>query len=697
MNQHAPKHDLLFELGTEELPPGSLQTLSEALLRELLDGLAARELEHGEARCFATPRRLAVLVQDVAALGPDKHIEQLGPALQAARDASGAWTQAALGFARKQGVAPEALELIDTAKGQRLGVRRTEPGAQLRECLNALLNDSVRALPIAKRMRWGASRVEFVRPVHWVVAMLDEEAGFGEVLGVASGKHSRGHRVHSNRELLITRPRDYEQILADAQVVADFARRRQMICEQVEEEASALGATAVIDPALLDEVTALVEWPVALTGNFERRFLEVPQEALISSMKEHQKYFHVVDEHGQLLPHFITVSNIRSRDPAQVIAGNERVIRPRLSDAAFFYEQDRQTPLAERVNSLRDVVFQQQLGTLHDKSQRMVALAAALAPHVGAPAAQSQRAALLCKADLVSDLVLEFGELQGIAGASYAAHDGEDPAVVRAIRQHYWPRFAGDALPEDSCATCLALADRLDTLVGIFAIGQSPTGSRDPFALRRASLAVLRILVEGHHSVDLRDALALAAAQFPPALNASAAVDTVLAYMLERFRAWFEDEGIATETFRAVQALALSQPLDIQRRVHAVHAFSQSAEAGALAAANKRVANILDKLDEGHVFAEVDAARLQDAAEQALWQAISGVAGDVYEAAAQADYTRALALLAGLRPAVDAFFDTVMVNSEEAALRNNRLNLLRSLRLLFLNVADISQLVIARS
>lgn len=683
---------LLVELGTEELPPKSLKTLGLAFRDGILAGLRQRELGFGEVQWFASPRRLAVLVGDVALQAADRAVEALGPPADQARDDAGQWKPAALGFARKQGVEPEQLQVIETPKGARLGLRSVQAGARTRDCLNEIIHESIRDLPVAKRMRWGASRVEFVRPVHWVVAMLGNETNFGEVLGLPTGNVTRGHRVHSRGEIVLKRPEDYPAALAEARVVASFEERQAMIREQVEVEASALKATAVIDPALLEEVTGLVEWPVALTGNFEERFLEVPAEALISSMKEHQKYFHLVDSEGRLLPHFITVANIESKDPVQVIAGNERVIRPRLSDAAFFFQTDRKRSLASRVDDLRNVVFQQQLGTLHDKARRVSRLAGELAQRLGSPVELAQRAGLLGKADLTTEMVLEFADMQGIAGAYYARHDGEDAAVADALEQQYWPRFAGDRLPEGLTAAAVALADRLDTLVGIFGIGQPPTGSKDPFALRRASLAVLRILVEKELDLDLRECLALAADQFPDNTLQAECTEQVLDYVLERFRAWYEEDGIPVEVFRAVSANRPSRPLDIQRRVKAVHAFTRLPEAEALAAANKRVGNILDKLDAGFTFDQVDDGLLEASEEQLLADQLRTL-GETSEAhLAEGRYTEALSCLAALQQPVDAFFDGVMVNSENQALRRNRLNLLHALRQRFLQVADISQL-----
>ncbi len=687
---------LLVELGTEELPPKALKSLGLAFRDGIVRGLQERKLGFGEVQWFATPRRLAVLVAEVQLQVPDQSVETLGPPLDSARDKAGNWTAAAIGFARKQGVEPEQLQVFETPKGSRLGLVSTVKGAATSASLNDIINASIQQLPIPKRMRWGASRVEFVRPVHWVVAMLGARWDHGEILGLPTGNATRGHRFHSSGSITLQRPEDYREALANAKVVASFEQRRAMIRDQVEVEASALRATAVIDEDLLDEVAGLVEWPVALTGSFEARFLEVPAEALVSSMKAHQKYFHLVDAQGKLMPNFITIANIESKDPVQVIAGNERVIRPRLSDAAFFFDTDRKTPLEQRVAKLDSVVFQQQLGTLLDKTHRVMKVAAGLAERMGAAPAPAERAALLSKADLLTDMVVEFADMQGIAGQYYALHDGEEPDVAAAIAQQYWPKFAGDRLPESPTACALGMADRLDTLVGIFGIGQPPTGSRDPFALRRASLAVLRIMVEHELDLDLRDCLELAAAQYPGGVLAPGTTGQVLDYMIERFRAWYEEEAIPVEVFKAVSARKSSRPLDIQRRVHAVHAFSALPEAAALAAANRRVSNILEQLDASHQFGEVSPDLLLKPEEQKLAATLATLAGVAGGHLARDEYTQALTCLAQLREPVDAFFDAVMVNADDASLRRNRLNLLKALRELFLQVADISQLVVSK-
>lgn len=687
---------LLVELGTEELPPKALKALGQAFAKGIENGLTQRDLSLGAARWFASPRRLAVQIADVPLRSADKEIELLGPPADKAKDGDGNWTPAAAGFAKKQGMAPEDLVVIDTPKGARLGVQKNEPGVDTASVINDVIGESIAGLPIPRRMRWGASRVEFVRPVHWVVAMLGESPVEGEILGLPCGNKTRGHRFHSNGELALSKAEDYEDTLSSEKVIAHFDTRKKRIVESINTVAAELGAVAVISDDLLDEVTGLVEWPVALAGSFEERFLDVPADALISSMKEHQKYFHVVDEQGNLKPYFITVSNIESTDPAQVIAGNERVIRPRLSDAAFFFETDKKTPLASRNEKLEGIVFQKKLGSVADKTRRVAALAKTLAGFTGADAALAERAAMLSKCDLVTDMVLEFSDMQGVAGAYYAEHDGEPTEVAQAIAQQYWPKFAGDRLPESPVGCALGLADRLDTLVGIFGIGQAPTGSKDPFALRRASLAVLRILVEKELDLNLRECLDQAAAGYAEGVLKEGTVDEVFAYMIERFRAWYEEDNIPVEAFKAVTATGPVQPLDIHRRVHAVNAFSQLPEAQALAAANKRVSNILNKLDASHSFSEVSADLLQEAQETELYSALGTLSAESDKHLASGDYAQALTALAGLRAPVDAFFDDVMVNVDDEALRNNRLNLLKQLRNQFLAVADISELAVSK-
>lgn len=690
----------LVEIGTEELPPKALKALHDSFRDGIEAGLRAANIGFGRLHPFAAPRRLAVLVEALEPRQPDQQIEKLGPNVANAFGADGNPTKAAEGFAKSCGVEFAQLGRIDTDKGERLVYRATQAGKASAELLPQIVSDALNQLPIPKRMRWGARRAEFVRPVHWLVMLYGDDVVDCEILDVKAGRDTRGHRFHANRSFALKSAADYQLTLEnEAFVIADFNERRGRIRTQVEAEGKKLNGIAVIDENLLDEVTGLVEWPVALSGSFEERFLKVPQEALISSMKEHQKYFHVVDANGKLLPHFITVSNIQSSDPQQVIAGNERVIRPRLSDAAFFFETDLKTPLATRREKLKTVVFQEKLGTVFDKTTRIAQLAAWIAQRIGGNAKWAAKAGELCKADLVSAMVGEFDDMQGIAGCYYAKHEGEPEEMAEALREHYQPRFAGDELPHTKTGVAVALADRLDTLVGIFGIGQPPTGSKDPFALRRAALGVLRLIVEKGFDIDLRDALTQAQAGYAqqnPALAGNAKlVDDVLGYMVERFRAWFEDEKIPVEVFFAVAAKNLSNPLDINQRVQAVHSFSKLPEAQALAAANKRVSNLLAKQGDA-ALPPLDMKLLKEPAEMALGMQICELAQKAMPLLAQRRYREGLEQLAGLRASVDRFFDDVMVMVDDEALRNNRLALLSMLRGLFLEVADISLLAPAK-
>lgn len=682
---------LLFELGTEELPAGQLVTMADALNNGICAGLRQRGLAYESAHWFATPRRLAVLVDGLSTQAPDSEQQVLGPPAANARDSEGNWTPAAQGFAKKQGIEPDALEIIDTDKGPRLGLNKVERGAHAADVVAEIIADAVAAIPVSKRMRWGRSRHEFLRPVQWLVALLDDQIVPLSLFGLESGRDSRGHRFHHSGTVTLTKAGEYSEAMSRAHVMADFQYRREVIRDQVNAIALAEGAKAVIDEALLDEVTGLVEWPVALKGSFDAAFLDVPAEALISSMKEHQKYFHLTDHNERLLPLFITVANIDSRNPALVVSGNEKVIRPRLSDAAFFFETDKKTALVDRAERLSGVVFQQKLGTLADKTARVGQLAGWLAEHIGADKATSERAALLAKCDLVSDMVLEFPELQGIAGAHYARNDGEPEAVAAAIEQHYWPRFAGDNLPESREAMAVALADRLDTMAGIFGIGQTPTGSKDPFALRRASVAVIRLLIALDTDLDLLTLATQAASAFPAGALSEGAAQAVTDYTLERLRAWYEDQQIGVDVLRAVLETGLTNPAEIDRRVHAVYQFAQQDSAVALAAANKRVANILAKSETG-TEQSVDASLLSESAEQQLFESLTGLESSLQAQIADKDYTAALETLARLREPVDAFFEQVMVNADDPALRRNRHALLARLRAAFIGIADIAQL-----
>ena len=688
--------DFLLELGTEELPPTALKSLLAALAAGVKAGLDDAGLPYNAINSYASPRRLALVVEQLAEATPVRQVTNWGPPAQVAFDADGKPTRAAEAFAKKNGLAIDELTTENDGKADKLVAHQEAGGEPTTDLLAAIVRDALAKLPIPKRMRWGAKRTEFVRPAHWLVMLFGDDVVEAEVLGLSAGRDSRGHRFHHNQVISIDSPGNYVEIMKAAYVQVDMAARRALIIDQVNREAAAIDGTAVIDEDLLDEVTALVEWPVALTGRFEERFLQVPAEALVSSMAEHQKYFHVVDNDGQLKPYFITVANIESQDPSQVIDGNERVIRPRLSDAAFFFETDKKHTLASQRKRLGSIVFQAKLGSILDKTDRIAALAASIASDIGADAAKAKRAGELSKADLVTEMVLEFDKMQGIAGYYYALNDGEDPEVANALKEQYLPKYAGDELPDTQTGTLIALADRLDTIVGIFGIGQKPTGSKDPFALRRASLGALRLMVEKDINLDLRELLKRAASGHGDNIkDAASTVEESLAYMLERFRAWYEEDQIATEVYLAVAAKKLSHPVDINTRVLAVDAFAQLPEAQALAAANKRVSNILSKLEEAPA-SEVNTKLLAEPAEQQLAEAVADKAQRVAPLFAERRYADALAELATLRAAVDTFFDDVMVMADDQALRNNRLALLAQLRGLFLQVADISALAPAK-
>jgi len=681
---------LFFELGTEELPAGEIAGMSEALRSGIVSGLNEQRLYFTDAVVFSTPRRLAIWVKDVATQAPDETRDVIGPPLSAAKDAQGAWTKAAEGFARKQGIEADALVVREEKGVERVSAHVAQIGAKACEVIPAIVADAVGSIPVSKRMRWGRKRDEFLRPVQWLVLLFGEEVLPLELFGLEAGRETRGHRFHHNDSIVLTCPTTYQAVMLDAKVVVDAAERRQLVAEQV----AALGQSeevVALSEELLDEVTGLVEWPVALRGSFDPAFLEVPSEALISAMKTHQKYFHINDaKTGALLPSFITISNINSNNPANVIAGNERVIRPRLADAAFFFANDKTASLASRTDRLAGVVFQHQLGSLLDKTSRITALAEELANIIGADSKTAKRAASLAKCDLVSEMVLEFPELQGVAGADYARHDGEPEAVAVAILEHYYPRYAGDHLPTTEEATAVAIADRIDTLIGIFGIGQPPTGSKDPFALRRASLAVIRMLVGLGKPIPLRDILqysySVHAANLSPTV-----VDDVLNYIFERLESWYADQSISVDVVRAVLAAQSSDLYDIDLRIQTVATFSETETAGHLAAANKRVANILAKAERND-HAAPDPNLFTEDAESALFDCVVSAEAALAPLLQARDYQSVLGHLAGLRQPVDRFFESVMVNVDDDAVRLNRLCLLGSLRRLFIQLADMALL-----
>ncbi|MCX4189526.1 glycine--tRNA ligase subunit beta [Methylophaga sp. OBS3] len=685
------QQDFLFELGTEELPPTALGNLSNALQTAVEQGLKTAELSFSSTQVYAAPRRLALAVYDLQTRQADREVERRGPAVNAAFDDEGNPSKALQGFARSCGVDVDALETLETDKGKWLVYRQQQDGQAAAELLPQIIQQALDALPIAKRMRWGNSNAEFVRPVHWLVMLLGDEVVPATILDTVADRISYGHRFHHPKPIRINSARSYApQLETEGHVLADFAARREAVRGQVTELATSLGGQAIIDSELLDEVTGLVEWPVAIAGSFDQRFLELPPQALISSMQGHQKYFPVESKQGELLANFITVSNIESRDVDQVIAGNERVIRPRLSDAAFFWDTDRKQPLSARQEQLKTIVFQNKLGTVFDKSQRVAALASVIAEQIGADPKLAQRAGELAKCDLLTEMVGEFPELQGIMGRNYATLDGEPAEVANALDEQYMPRFAGDDLPAGQIGQALSLAEKLDTLVGLFGIGQPPTGAKDPFALRRAALGALRIIIEKQLDLDLSELLPRAVDNFAGKLSEENTAEQVQNYMFERLRGYVLDSGATTDTFEAVMAVAPSRPLDFMQRLKAVSGFRELSQAEALAAANKRIDNILRKNGAYDQQLDLKADLLSDSAEQDLAKLLAEVQTDVAPLMQDADYAAVLNRLATMRDSIDKFFDDVMVMADDPAVRDNRLALLNQTRALFIGVADIS-------
>jgi glycyl-tRNA synthetase beta chain len=690
--------DFLLELGTEELPPKALSALEQALATGIATRLEHARLTHGAIESFATPRRLAVRVRRLSTAQPPLLVKRRGPPLRAAFDESGQPTRAALAFADSCGVTVADLGRETDAKGaEYLAYAGTQSGAVTVSLLPAIVQQALDALPIPKRMRWGAGAAEFVRPVHWLLLLYGREQVPATLLDTASGTLTFGHRFMAPKALKVSSPARYEQALETrGKVIAGFSKRRDRIRAQALAAAEQLGGTAIIGAALLDEVTALVEWPVAVVGRFEERFLALPREVLVAALQEHQRYFAVQHADGALLPGFITISNIESRDPPVVQKGNEQVVRARLSDAAFFWAQDRKQPLAALRAGLETVTFQAQLGSIGDKVRRVRALALTVAAQIGAQPELTAAAADCCKNDLISAMVGEFPELQGIMGRYYALADGLTPEIAEAIGEHYQPRGAGDALPATHAGLALAIADKLDTLAGIFSIGQKPSGTRDPFGLRRAAIGILRMAIERQLELDLIALIGQAVASQPRAADASGPEQIaaeVYGYVMDRLRSQYLEQasGISTEMFEAVLATTPASPLDFDARLRALQGFLARPEAQSLTAANKRIANILRK-SAAEASAGVDAARLTAPAEAQLHAAMGALSDRVLSALAARQYAAALDLLAQLKPQVDAFFDQVLVNDPDPALRANRLGLLAALRALFAQVADLSRL-----
>ena len=692
---------ILFELGCEELPPKSLKPLRDALQTSVTEQLSAAEITFDSIKAFATPRRLAIQIEGISDKQPDRTEQKRGPAIKAAFDSDGNPTRAAIGFAKGLGIEASELTTINTDKGDYVGFEQTISGQATTELLPAIFQTALDSLPIAKRMRSGASRNEFVRPVQWVVLMQDDTVIDATIQGHETGSQTRGHRFHSPDYHDIAHANDYEQLLDGLKVVADFDKRQMLIKNQVKALADEVNSDAIVPQDLLDEVTALVDFPIALRASFEARFLQVPQEALISTMQADQKYFCLTDKTGKLQPYFIFITNIESKDPNQIIEGNEKVVRPRLADAEFFFLQDQKQPLFALTESLKTRVFQDKLGTIWEKSERIAKLAAFIATLMQQQGHDinvddTVRAGILSKADLASSLVGEYPELQGIAGTYYARLNEEPEAVAASLEEQYLPKFSGDVLPQTPVGICLALADRLDTLVGIFAIDQAPTGSKDPFSLRRSAIGILRILIEKQLPINLVALVEQAIKGYSDAEGSKIAKmgDTftqVMAFLNSRYRAMYTEQGVSVDTIQAVQAINPHMPLDFDQRIRAVQAFSELSQASMLADSNKRVANILAK-SEVSVADTVDETLLSETAEQNLYANVQQAQTVVQPLLEQADYTQVLQTLASLDEPLTQFFDNVMVNSDDAALKNNRLALLKQVRALFLSVADISEL-----
>jgi len=690
MTQAIEKNDFLFELGCEELPPKALVKLADSLKQSLQKSFDSVGLNYVDCEYFATPRRLAVRFNQLDCKQADQSVEKLGPAVAAAYDANGNPKPAAIGFAKSNGVKVDQLSKKQTDKGERLAFIAQVKGQDTLNLINPLIIKAINQLPLPKAMRWGDCTESFSRPVHWVLAILGKQVLTLELFGLKADRFTLGHRFHHPEAIEIKTAAEYETKLEQAKVVVCFEARKAKIRMQTEQIAKEMQAHAVISEDLLEEVTALVEWPVALAGHFDKAFLKVPAEALISSMAEHQKYFHLVDDNQQLLAAFITISNIDSLRPASVVEGNEKVIRPRLADAKFFYDSDCAKPLESHINSLKKIVFQNKLGSLFDKSQRVAKLSSYIANELGQDPKQAVRAAQLCKCDLMTDMVGEFSDLQGIMGKYYALKDGEDHEVAAAMDEVYMPRFAGDQLPTTQTGLILALADRLDTLVGIFGIGQIPTGTKDPFALRRSALGVLRLITENHLSLSLNH-LVDRSIGFYSGIELEQQTNQKLASFFQaRASGLCQDKGYSLPAIKSVEALDIQYPTDFIKRVEAVENFKSTSESQDLAEANKRVKNILSK-SELAPDSQLDTTLFGEE-EKALYQKICDVKESVGQLVSQKDYSLALQELAQLKDVVNIFFDKVMINAEDPKMRKNRLSLISQLRQLFLGIADISLL-----
>ena len=690
--------DFLVEIGTEELPPKALRNLMNAFAGNLQKALDNARLEHAAVSAYASPRRLAVIVASLGFAQADEELVVKGPPVSVAYDDAGKITPAGNAFAKKCGVEPEALDRLTNDKGEWLCFRSLERGQKTAELIPGLVESALEELPIPRRMRWGDGEAEFVRPVHWIVLLHGKKVIAGSVMSVPAGRMTRGHRFHAPGEISIDEPAKYLSLLKKARVLADFDVRQKTIVEAVEKAAKEAGGEPVASAALYDEVTALTEWPVPLLGSFDKSFLSLPKEVIVATLTSHQRYFPVADKSGDLLPRFITIANLVSKAPDRVRDGNERVIRARLADAAFFWESDRRVRLADRRDALRDVVYQRGLGSINDKSARVAKLAVTAGSQVGVETPAIERAAALAKCDLLTGMVGEFPELQGVMGRYYAAADGEPGAVAEAIGEQYLPRFAGDALPETVAGQALAIADKLDTIAGIFALGKKPSGNRDPFGLRRSALGIVRIIIERGLDLDINALVAATVADQPVRdKDEKELSESLYDFITERMRAYYLDRktGLTPEMFAAVMAKRPVSLLDFDERLKAVAAFVKLEPASSLAAANKRIGNILKQagVDGG---ASIDQSLITEPAETVLFESVVKAQQAVAPLLESRDYTNVLTTLADLRDPVDGFFDDVMVMTDDEALRNNRLALLAELRAMFLNVADVSRLSISQ-
>lgn len=687
--------DFLVEIHTEELPPKSLVRLASSFLQQIENELTQATLTYESATFYATPRRLAVFVKKLQEKQKDTVIERKGPALSAAYDAEGNATPACVGFAKSCGVTPDKLITIKNAQGEWVSYKQSVTGKKVNDLLPGMVEKALAALPIAKRMRWGEGSTEFVRPVHSVILLYGNKVIPTTILGCKTDRKTRGHRFLSKSWVSIASPTTYLETLKNQFVMADFEERKNSIREQTEtliQQTFGKGPQALIENDLLDEVTGLVEWPVAISGTFDENFLQVPQEVLISAMQDHQRYFPVIDANKKLLPYFVTMCNIKSKKIANVIEGNERVLRARLSDAAFFFETDKKLKLTERLPQLKNMVFQNKLGTLYDKSERLANLSCLIAESMGLDAVNIQKIALLAKTDLTTQLVGEFPELQGVAGFHYALAEGIPENIASVLYEQYLPRFSGDQLPKTSMGAIIAIADRIDTLVGVFGIHQAPTGDKDPFGLRRAALGVLRILIEKEMNLDLSELLKFAAEGYTTPLENKNVIQDVMQFMLDRLKPWYQEQHISADVLAAVTALNITKPYDLHRRIQAVESFKKLPEAEALSIANKRVSNILAKYEENIVAHGIDTDLFEVDAEKALADALQTLQDRILTLSESGKYTEILTNLASLREPVDLYFEKVLVMTEDKATRENRLLLLKNLRELFLHVADIALL-----